>query len=69
MAERFRQLIILLIGICLNDFASIESTTFRKQESILGIAKKWWIHARVRSMCAQRVFIVSSGQISLTYLV
>lgn len=49
MAERFHQLIIFPIGICLNDFASIESTTFRKQESILGIAKKWWIHARVRS--------------------
>lgn len=40
MAERSRQLIILPIGICLNDFASIESTTFRKQESILGITKK-----------------------------
>lgn len=48
MTERFRQLNILPIGIYLNDFASIESTTFRKQESILGIAKKWWIHARVR---------------------
>lgn len=39
MTERFRQLNILPIGIYLNDFASIESTTFRKQESILGIAK------------------------------
>lgn len=48
MIERFRQLNILPIGIYLNDFASIESTTFRKQESILGIAKKWWIHAKVR---------------------
>lgn len=48
MAERFHQFNILPIGICLNDFALIESTTFRKQESILGIAKKWWIHTRVR---------------------
>ena len=48
MTERFHQLNILSIGIYLNDFASIESTTFRKQEFILGIAKKWWIHARVR---------------------
>lgn len=68
MAERSRQLIILPIGICLNDFVSIEFTTFRKQESILGIAKKWWIYARVRLMRAQLIFMVSSGQIPLIYL-
>ena len=67
MAERSRQLIILSIGICLNDFASIEFTTFRKQESILGIAKKWWIYARVRLMRAQLIFMVSSEQIPLIY--
>ena len=68
MVERFHQLIILPIGICLNDFASIKSTTFRKQEFILGIAKKWWIHARVRSMRVKLIFMVSSGQILLIYL-
>ena len=62
MTERLRQLIILPIGICLNDFALIESTTFRKQESILGIAKKWWIHARVWLVCAQQIFIALLGR-------